>query len=199
MEIQPVCGYDSVSYVNECVARRQRVPVACRGLCPCTKEAISDYVDSQKPREVAQAVEVAAVVSDVDVSEVEVGSPDRRTQVPLVCDEDMEDFVCGIDGVGYKSRCHALVAGISVACAGRCPCPAPFLCPTYYYPVCGTNAHIYSNQCWALMHNVEVKCQGFCPCSQTTPRPGDGCVCDWGMDVLCCLGITPLTPIEMTL
>ena len=121
------------------------------------------------------------------------------SQIPLECDEDTENFVCGIDGLDYKSRCHALVAGISVACAGRCPCHAPFMCPTYYYPVCGADAHVYSNQCWAVMHNIEIDCQGFCPCSQTLPAPGDGCVCDWGMDVLCCLGIAPLSLTEMTL
>lgn len=80
------------------------------------------------------------------------------------------DYVCGADGATYTNGCYALTSGTTVACKGKCPCPAT-TCAQIWAPVCGSNGVTYSNTCKAQQASATVACNRACPCKICPASP----------------------------
>ncbi|XP_076472604.1 agrin-like [Babylonia areolata] len=153
-EYRPVCGFNGITYENECKLRQFncenqiRVQIKKRGPCngcaakKCDFYAVCETVDDQ-PRCVCPSKASC-----------------RRA----------EGQVCGTDGRTYSSECHMKVDScrrreiVSVASTGNCEkcrgvvcrhgkkcengeCVCPILCPTTRDAVCGSDGRSYINEC----------------------------------------------------
>jgi hypothetical protein len=113
-EYAPVCGCDGVTYGNQCDAFRRGVSVRSSGECP--------------------GQQVCGGIAGLPCDEGEFCRlPDGQCccdiqgvcmPTPLGCPDNV-DPVCGCDGRSYVNECEAFTAGVSVDCAGQCPCDQP--------------------------------------------------------------------------
>lgn len=108
---QPVCGCDSKTYSNDCVAAQASVSVSAVGACPggavcggllgktCDKGSYCDFPAA-----------------------TQCGSGDQQGNclpTPSGCTTEVAE-VCGCDGMTYNNACEANRAGVSVATTGKC-------------------------------------------------------------------------------
>ncbi|MFN3201068.1 MAG: Kazal-type serine protease inhibitor domain-containing protein [Bradymonadia bacterium] len=115
-EGQQVCGCDGRTWPSECHARQNGVDVRDEGPCPSSRCTIGDPLGCpdgqacQSPQGMCRGVGVC-------------------TPAPQ-CPRDIFDPVCGCDGQTWRSACHALAAGRSVAYRGICgrPCDHSAAC-----------------------------------------------------------------------
>ena len=173
LHIDPVCGCDGVTYVNECKAAAAGVNVAQKGACgDCQSNEDCDgrqfcFQDSCGGAEESGFCQV------------------RPRRCPKILKQ-----VCGCDGATYDNECYAWKSGVNIAHSGKCkPQPdcehnawcddneycnkdacygvghcttIPIYCPAIYAPVCGCDGQTYSNECMAAMAGANVADEGPC-------------------------------------
>jgi hypothetical protein len=180
----PVCGCDSITYDNACLAAAAGVGVAatgpCAGALACGAGGPSCATGDFCKRPDGTCGDVAGTCTPIP------------TSCPAVVDP-----VCGCNGTTYSSACVADAAGVTVDGAGPCAptlacgggsslvCPAgtfcqaavgtcasgavgtcteqPASCPITVVPVCGCDGTTYSNACSAEAAGVSVNHTGSCP------------------------------------
>ena len=102
-----MCGCDGVTYGNSCEAAGAGVRIALDGACPGSTCWSSE--------ECSQRYYCA---TDQSAPCVGFGTCEAR---PAAC-PDIDDPVCGCDGVTYGNACEAAAAAMSIDCEGSCPC-----------------------------------------------------------------------------
>ena len=157
-EDKPVCGTDSRTYFNLCVAKCAKVGIQCEGQCPCENGEKLDKSNN-----------VLGKSSELFLNEL-----DSDEKFVKLCNCKREDKpVCGKDNVSYSNKCVANCARVEVECHGECPCKrSKCECSDEFRPVCGDNNIQYHNRCEAMCRNVQVRCNGNCPCRIAYPYFG---------------------------
>jgi hypothetical protein len=74
---------------------------------------------------------------------------------------EIDEVVCGMDGVTYQNSCEIADAGTLVDYVGPCE-EEEFECPDVYEPVCGVDGHTYSSSCHADEAGMTVDYDGEC-------------------------------------
>ncbi|HZN58905.1 MAG TPA: Kazal-type serine protease inhibitor domain-containing protein [Planctomycetota bacterium] len=155
----PICGCDDQTYRNECEAARSGVAVAYRGAC--------DGI----PR--CQSNKDCEEGSYCAFREGFCGGLGVCTPVPVECDPELVEPVCGCDGNTYLNACFAAQAGVSIASGRKCEIGNI---------ECTTGAFCGGGQYCA---KAVGDCDGNGSCE---PRPSD---CSDDLDPVCgCDGIT---------
>jgi hypothetical protein len=189
--VNPVCGCDGVSYINECEANAAGVNIASAGECPDSGLACGGAAGTTCPAD--QFCMRATGSCSEDIEGV-------CTVLPGVCPPDFTP-VCGCDGVTYSNECYAASAGASVASTGACAAgaacggagggtcatgefcrptvtgncatgaegtctPMPELCPAVLDPVCGCDGITYDNACAAAAAGIAFAHDGECDADQ---------------------------------
>lgn len=174
---EPVCGCDGVTYENACQAAASGMNVFRTGICEdlprCSgnKECPDGYCARR---------------------EGNCDGDGLCQPLPVECDEELFDPVCGCDGITYHNSCVAARAGTSVLRHGECDvvigcrdhfecgggaycsrsvgdcdalgsCAArPVNCPDVVDPVCGCDGLTYDSDCRAASAGVNVIHTGPC-------------------------------------
>ncbi len=172
--LDPVCGCDSTTYGNACLAAQAGINVASEGECP--PPPCQDNGDCSQ----------GLFCSKTDGECADAG---LCTESPTVC-PDVWAPVCGCNGTTYGNDCEAALVGTNVAYDGECltacnghddcslgeycdsahnGCGAagacrlrPDQCTQEYDPVCGCNELSFDNACLAAMQGVTVSKLGIC-------------------------------------
>jgi hypothetical protein len=105
--VEPICGCDKQTYVNECVAAQNGISVAYRGPCGGEPGACARNADCGG----------GSLFCRKDVGDCE-GAGECAT-LPEECTGD-PDPACGCDGITYDSACLANQAGVNVLHPGPC-------------------------------------------------------------------------------
>lgn len=170
-----VCGCDGNSYTNECLAKKAGVSVdptgdACDATETCASNADCTSTQYCKKTTCGAAEGVCTAVSIKPCS-------------------DVEDAVCGCDGVVYPNACKAAKCRTNTqkiaACTSTDTCsvkdtclrgdyclsancgsgvcmPVPKACETATYQVCGCDDITYKNFCEAAKAGVSIQGEGRC-------------------------------------
>ncbi len=182
----PVCGCDTISYLNACDAVNNGVLVWTPGLCPKPPCIDSNLIDLNMP-----CIDLYDPVCGCDgvtypnscvaryrygITSVEPGpclTGDCYDSASVSSDPCPFNYdpVCGCDGVTYPNPCMADRSGIRQYQPGPCwsncqnpdVIPDEILCPQVYVPVCGCNGVTYPNACFANADGVIHYVDGPCP------------------------------------
>jgi len=180
--LEPVCGDNGRTYINECEAACVGVEPIASGECPVPVCGGGTGLTCDD----GSFCELA-----LGCSEDEVGTCEAQ---PELCTVDF-DPVCGCDGETYPNECERKRAGVSLDYLGRCDdgssdvcsgnedcsegyfcatrggdaceemgvCrPQPEQCTREFIPVCGCDGWTYNNVCVAHAHGVSVDHRGPC-------------------------------------
>jgi hypothetical protein len=181
--LDPVCGCNGVTYLNNCLRRQARVALFHEG--PCVT-----FCDGDSGSACPEGTTCAALPGHCDDTSDEgicVPIPDDCTEHHLP--------LCGCDGVTYANECALLEAGVRLDHFGPCehpctndgshPCgegtfcelppevcdhpegegiclPRPEACPQHYEPVCGCDGATYGNNCERMGAGVALLHHGEC-------------------------------------
>ena len=177
-EIDPVCGCDDVTYVNECQAQLAEVSIAdTSDGCPCDDDGACGT---------GQYCDLGSTCT----------APGNCNIPPSSCEGESINAVCGCDDVTYANRCEAELAQVSIEdLSDGCPCEDNDACGAGQYcalgdqcgvvdggapmgtcdfrptdcdgepdePVCGCDGVTYDNECEANLAGVTVATEGACP------------------------------------
>lgn len=170
-----VCGCDGNTYTNECLAKKAGVSIdptgdECNATETCSSNADCTSTQYCKKTTCTAAEGVCTAVSIKPCS-------------------DVEDAVCGCDGVVYPNACKAAkcrtntqkIAActstdtcsrkdfclrgeycLSAVCGNGVCMPIPKSCETATYPVCGCDDVTYKNFCEAAKAGVSIQGEGRC-------------------------------------
>jgi hypothetical protein len=182
-----VCGCDSISYDNACLAAAASVGVAHSGPCAGDTSACGGASGATcATGEICKRPD-GACASDAS---------GFCQPAPVSCPA-LVDPACGCNGTTYSNACVADAAAVTIASDGACEpslacgggsglvcpegqfckaptaacvadsaglcTPIPDLCPTVVTPVCGCDGTTYSNECFADAAGVTVNHTGACP------------------------------------
>ena len=192
--LDPVCGSDGNSYVNECLARCAEVRAVSDGAC--------------RSPECGGDAGVAC-----DEGEFCEQRPGCDSMGPGVCEDRPKvcgleaDAVCGCNGTTYGNDCERRRAGVTLDrrgscedpgpgtcsrdgdCAGgefcktpdgecsmdgRCA-PLPEVCPPVFDPVCGCDGTVYDNECTAAGSGVALDERTACDDESRLCRSSGDC------------------------
>lgn len=157
--LSPVCGCNGQTYINACHADAAGVITYTSGACNPDNDCI-DY---------------GAIINTEQVK------PDDNGVLLNKC-TDIDEPVCGCNGVTYLNSCYAEISGVSSYTPGSCDdsCIDPTLinplatCVATYDPVCGCNDITYNNACFAEAAGVQNYVAGTCGSSNGGNGGGNG-------------------------
>ena len=176
-EYFPVCGCDSVTWGNECLAHLAGANIQHVGECE------PDPTQCKSNESCAKGQYCDKEAGDCDGEGVCAGTPDACIEI--------YDPVCGCDETSYSNSCFAAAAGVNVMHEGKCEpvviecehteqCPegsycaketcsgvgiceaVPAGCPDVWDPVCGCDGQTHGNSCEAAAAGVNIAYKGEC-------------------------------------
>ncbi|MEM9547531.1 MAG: Kazal-type serine protease inhibitor domain-containing protein [Bacteroidota bacterium] len=207
----PVCGCDTITYDNACMAIEAGVfeyelgaccidisLITNPELCPQNYDPVCDCLGNVYSNE---CVAIACGV-DIPIScDIDLCIDEDAINNEIICPFIYEP-VCGCDGFTYSNSCEAYKNGVINWTSGPCSNSTciderliyPDLpCDLTYEPVCGCNEVTYSNQCFALREGVTSWSLGTCPESTCIIEDliDDSIFCPLDESLVCgCDGIT---------
>jgi hypothetical protein len=202
----PVCGCDSVTYDNACLADKAGAAILHSGACACPSSEVTCGGTAGVTCETGQFCKRPDGACTADAEGVCTPSPaDCPSGVALVC---------GCDGTTYSNACFADAAGVPVKATGACAMgtacggtggatcatgqfclppvgtctagaaglcvPIPQICSDNINPVCGCNGTTYDNACNAVAASVAINHTGACEGSQAACGGAAGTACATG-------------------
>lgn len=185
---KPVCGCDSISYINECVAMNLHgVPMYTEGPCSCVD---STFIRSESVCDNSYLDPVCGCDGKVYFNHCTAAYHhgvmsyntcncilDEIKDNEINCQEiTINNPVCGCDGRSYPNSCVAQRKyGVSKytfgLCEDACKDTAFVInevpCADIYDPVCGCDNITYTNECIARYKNGVIKWEPG-PCTSTS-------------------------------
>lgn len=184
-EYAPVCGCDSQTYGNACMAAAAGRNVATTGTCPTPPKSCGGFAGSVCPE--GEFCDPDGCGADMTGTCVKPNNPCPKTAA------DAQQ--CGCDGQTYGNACLRQQAGVGKASDGPCPpsggctiekdagcgpgefcagelgvCAGtgackekPMICGKIFKPVCGCDGKTYGNDCEAASSGMTVLQNGSCP------------------------------------
>jgi Kazal-type serine protease inhibitor domain len=172
--VDPVCGCDGQTYANECVAGNAGVALAHRG--PCEEEPTPTPSPTPETSPSPEACDITDPCPQAEFCELPAGAcasePRSGTCVAVsgAC-LDLEEPVCGCDGLTYGSDCLRRAARVQKAANGACPTTeCSGVCDCYATRAFATDCPLACANCGSFWTCNDGHCIEHCGMI-----PGDGC------------------------